>query len=101
MLNIYLTGKEFYGQLEINYKGLYKDSGNVTGIVKGDTLKGTYRYRHYCIETWHSIPIALLRKGNRLVMGKGETEIYAGMRYFRKDIAIDYQDPKFVFKKMH
>ncbi|SMC40641.1 hypothetical protein SAMN04488524_0246 [Pedobacter africanus] len=98
MLNIHLTEKEFYGQLEINYKGLYTDSGNVTGIIKGDTLRGTYRYRHYGIETWHTIPIALLKKGHRLIMGEGETEIYMNMRYFRKNAPINYQNPKFVFE---
>jgi hypothetical protein len=98
ILNIHLTEKEFYGQLEINYNGLYTDSGNVTGIVKGDTLRGTYRYRHYGIETWHTIPIALLKKGQRLIMGEGETEIYMNIRYFRKNIPIDYQNPKFVFE---
>lgn len=98
---IKLTDKEFYGQLEINYHNAYKDSGNVTGIVKGDTLKGTYRFRHYGIETWHTIPIALLKKAEKLIMGQGDMEIYMNMRYFKKNAPINYQNPKFVFEKMH
>lgn len=97
-LFIKLTDKEFYGQLEINYRGAFKDSGDVSGIVKGDTLKGTYRYQHYGIEKWHSMPISLLKKHNQLIMGEGPMEIYMGMYYFKKNRPIDYQKPKFVFE---
>lgn len=97
-LFIKLTDKEFYGQLEINYRGAFKDSGDVSGIVKGDTLKGTYRYQHYGIEKWHIMPISLLKKHNQLIMGEGPMEIYMGMYYFKKNRPIDYQKPKFVFE---
>lgn len=100
MFNIKLIDKTFYGQLEINYRGLYKDSGDVTGIVKGDTLKGTFRFQHYGVKIWHSIPIALLKKDNKLIMGEGAMEIYMGMYYFKKNKPIDYQTPKFVFQKL-
>lgn len=98
---IRLTDKEFYGQLEINYKGAYKDSGGVSGIIKGDTLKGTYRFQHYGIKKWHSKPIALLKKDDRLIMGEGTMEIYMGMYYFKKNAPINYKHTKFVFEKMH
>lgn len=97
--HIKLTDKEFYGQFEINYRGAYKDSGDVTGIVKGDTLKGTYRFQHYGIEKWHSMPIALLKKDGKLIMGDGAMEIYMNMRYFKKNRPINYENPKFVFEK--
>jgi hypothetical protein len=98
-LVIKLSNKEFYGQLEINYRGAYKDSGSVTGIIKGDTLKGTYRFHHYGIETQRSIPIALLKKDNKLYMGVGAMEIYMNMAYFKKSIPINYQNPSFIFEK--
>lgn len=98
-LNIVLTAKEFYGQLEINYRGAFKDSGNVTGIVTGDTLKGTYRFQHYGMEKWHNIPIALLKNDGRLIMGEGPTEIYMNMRYFIKNRPISYKNPKFIFNR--
>lgn len=98
-LHIKLTDQEFYGQYEINYRGAYKDSGDVTGVVKGDTLKGTYRFQHYGMDKWHSIPIALLKKDGKLIMGEGMTEIYMNMRYFKKGRPISYDNPKFVFKK--
>lgn len=98
---ISLTDKEFFGQLEINYHGAYKDSGGVTGIVKGDTLRGTYRFQHYGVETWYRTPIALLKKNNKLIMGIGTMEIYMNMRYFKKNVPIDYENPKFIFEKVH
>nr|WP_121271189.1 hypothetical protein [Pedobacter schmidteae] len=99
-LSLRLRDQDFDGQLEINYHNLYTDSGGVTGIVKGDTLKGTYRFQHYGIETWRSIPIAILKKDDQLIMGSGAMEIYIGMTYFKKNAQIDYQNPKFVFKKV-
>lgn len=98
-LKVKLIGREFYGQFEINYHGVYKDSGDVNGIIKGDTLRGTYHYQHYGIETWHRIPIALLKKDNKLIMGVGAMEIYMNMTFFTKSIPIDYQHPKFIFEK--
>lgn len=98
---IVLTDKEFYGQYEINYNGIYKDSGDVNGVIKGDTLKGTYHYQHYGIQEWYRIPIALLKKDNRLIMGVGSMEIYMNMTFFTKNIPIDYQHPKFVFERVY
>ncbi|TKC63744.1 hypothetical protein FBD94_05190 [Pedobacter hiemivivus] len=100
ILKIKLTDKEFYGQYEVNYHGAYKDSGGVTGIIKGDTLKGTYRFQHYGIEKWHTAPIALLKKDDQLIMGEGSLEIYMNIPYFKKHIPINYKNPKFVFEKM-
>ncbi|WP_214227765.1 hypothetical protein [Pedobacter sp. B4-66] len=97
---INLTDKEFFGQLEINYNGLYKDSGDVTGIVKGNELKGTYRFQHYGVEAWHKTPIALLKKDGKLIMGEGSMEVYMNIHYFKKNKPINYQNVKFVFEKM-
>lgn len=99
-LKIKLTDKEFYGQYEINYHGAYKDSGDVTGIVKDSTLRGTYRFQHYGIEKWHTTPIALLKKDGKLILGEGSLEIYMNMAYFKKNTPISYKNPKFVFEKV-
>jgi len=96
---IRLTEKVFYGQFEINYHGLYKDSGDVNGIVKGDTLKGTFHYQTYGIPKWYRIPIALLKKDNKLIMGVGAMEIKMNMTFFKKNVPIDYKHATFVFEK--
>ncbi|MBE9598522.1 hypothetical protein [Pedobacter sp. MC2016-24] len=98
-LKIRLTDKDFYGQLETNYHGLYKDSGGVTGVVKGNILKGTYKFQHYGMEKWHSIPITFLKKDGKLILGQGDMEIYMGMFYFKKNKPIVYDTTKFVFEK--
>lgn len=98
-LHIHIDEKEFYGQYEINYHGSFKDSGDVSGIIHGDTLKGTYHYQHYGIEQWRRIPISLLRKDEKLIMGVGAMEIYMNMTFFKKGEPLDYAHPKFVFSR--
>ncbi|MBB5636807.1 hypothetical protein HDE68_002720 [Pedobacter cryoconitis] len=100
-LKIILKKKEFYGQLEVNYSGLYKDSGDVSGIVKGDTLKGSFYYQRYGKGPKRRIPIALLKKDHQLVMGIGEMEVYMNITFFKKGVPIDYQHSKFVFQRLH
>jgi hypothetical protein len=99
LFKVFLTEKEFYGQFEINHHGVYKDSGDVNGIIKGDTLLGTFHYQSYGVEKWYRIPIALLKKKDQLIMGVGPMEIYMNMTFFTKNIPIDYQHPMFVFEK--
>lgn len=100
-LKIKLTDRTFYGQLEINYNGQFKDSGEVSGIVKGDSLLGTYNYEHYGIKEPHRIPIALIKKDKKLIMGVGSMVIYMNIMFFDKKIPVDYQHPKFIFKKIN
>jgi hypothetical protein len=83
-LKLHSSDKEFDGQMEINYNGLYKDSGDVNGIIKGDTLKGTFYFQHYGIEKKERIPISLLKRGSKLIMGVGSMEIYMNMTFFKK-----------------
>jgi len=99
-LKLHSGAKEFDGQLEINYNGLYKDSGDVNGIVKGDTLKGTFYFQHYGIEKKERIPISLLKDGSKLIMGVGTMEIYMNMTFFKKTVPIDYKNVKFTFEKV-
>lgn len=100
-LSIELTDKVFEGQFEINHHGMYKDSGDVNGVVKGDTLKGTFHYQSYGVEKWYRIPIALLKKNEQLIMGVGSMEIYMNMTFFSKKTPIDYLHPQFTFEKQH
>lgn len=98
-LSIDLTDKVFEGQFEINHRGVFKDSGDVNGVVKGDTLMGTFHYQSYGVEKWYRIPIALLKKDKKLIMGVGSMEIYMNMTFFTKNTPIDYEHPQFTFQK--
>lgn len=97
-LSLILSDKAFEGQLEINHRGLFKDSGDVNGVIKGDTLKGTFHYQSFGVEKWYRIPIALLKKDKQLIMGVGDMEIYMNMTFFSKNSPIDYLHPKFIFE---
>jgi hypothetical protein len=98
-LKLHSSDKEFDGQMEINYNGLYKDSGDVNGIIKGDTLKGTFYFQHYGIEKKERIPISLLKRGSKLIMGVGSMEIYMNMTFFKKTVPINYEEVKFIFEQ--
>lgn len=101
ILKLVITGTQFTGQYEVNYHGSFKDSGDVKGAIKGDTLIGDYHFQHYGLEKWLRGPIALLKKDGRLILGTGTLESYMGINYFKKGAPIDYSAPKFIFQKSY
>ncbi|MGY4384732.1 hypothetical protein ACVWYN_001766 [Pedobacter sp. UYP24] len=90
----------FRGTLEISYQSTFKDSGNVRGFIKGDTLIGDFNYRHYRQPTWYRDPIRLLKKGNKLIMGKGLPRLTVGIPNFNPSVPVDYnENTQLVFVK--
>jgi len=88
----------FKGVLEIRYKNGYKDSGDVKGFVKGDTLMGEYHYQKYWFPVWKRDPIIFLKKGDKLIMGKGTVKYTMGIPHYNNLYPIDYTETKhFVF----
>jgi len=98
-LSVDIAPSTFKGVLQINYDQTYKDSGDVQGIVKGDTLIGDYSYKHYKLRLWKRKPIALLKKGDTLIMGEGIIKNTFGRIYFDQTVPIRYSDSSFVFIK--
>lgn len=98
-LDLTFYDQAFYGKLVINFGCTFKDSGDVNGIVKGDTLKGTYYFRHVGTAKRERHPIALLKKDGKLIMGVGTMEIYMNMRFFKKSEPIDYTNVKYIFEQ--
>jgi hypothetical protein len=98
-LNVVIGDASFKGQCEINFHNKYKDSGNIKGMIKGDTLIGDFHYLRYGLE-WKRIAIALLRKDDKLIMGKGAQGVYLKIPYFIPEIPIKYDSAKFVFQKI-
>lgn len=93
------TKSTFRGVLEITYNATYKDSGDVRGAIKGDTLIGDFSYQHYGLPKWIREPIVFLRRNNELIMGKGATVFTAGIPHFDPSVPIDFSDVKrLVFK---
>jgi hypothetical protein len=99
ILAINKSNKRFYGRYEISYYQVGKDSGDVRGDIKGDTLRGDF---HYISNggSWKRIPLALLKKENKLFLGSGVIGTYMNLPCFMPGIPIDYSNSKFVFEEV-
>lgn len=99
IIAINISDKRFYGRYEIAYYKIGKDSGDVRGDIKGDTLRGDF---HYISNGggWKRIPIALLKKENKLLLGNGVMGTYMNLPCFLPG-TLNYKDPKFVFKEVN
>lgn len=99
ILAINKSNKRFYGRYEISYYQVGKDSGDVRGDIKGDTLRGDF---HYISNggSWKRIPLALLKKENKLFLGSGVIGTYINLPCFMPGIPIDYSNSKFVFEEV-
>lgn len=99
ILDININDKRFFGRYEIFYHQFGKDSGDVRGDIKGDTLRGDF---HYISNggSWKRIPLALLKKENKLVLGKGVIGTYFNLPCFVPGVPIEYNEAGFVFEKV-
>ncbi|MCD9573933.1 hypothetical protein [Flavobacterium soyae] len=98
ILAINISDKRFYGRYEISYYKTGKDSGDVRGDIKGDTFRGDF---HFISNggSWKRIPLALLKKENKLILGNGVIGTYMNLPCFING-TLNYNDPKFVFEKV-
>lgn len=99
ILDIKMNDKRFYGRYEVTYHKFGKDSGDVRGDMHGDTLRGDF---HYISNggSWKRIPIALLKKDDKLILGKGVVGTYFNLPLFIPEIPIEYNNSEFVFEKI-
>lgn len=97
-LELHLSGTQVSGNLSINYAGRGRDAGNLKGQLKGDTLYADYGYQSNGINIWYRDPVALLRRGNQLLMGDGMMVTSWGRKYFNKAYPIDYARPLFILE---
>lgn len=74
--------------------------GTINGKFSGDTLLVDYTYVSGPNDkTVFKNPLALLKKGNVLVLGNGKIETYFGKTYFIKGQPIDYEKVKYKFSE--
>ncbi|CAA9201990.1 hypothetical protein ACHRVW_09950 [Flavobacterium collinsii] len=99
VLDIHINDKRFYGRYEIFYHKIGKDSGDVRGNIKGDTLRGDF---HFISNGggWRRIPLALLKKENKFILGKGIIGTYMNLPLFVPEVPIEYNESGFVFEKV-
>jgi hypothetical protein len=98
-LSIHINDKRFYGHYEVLYHKIGKDSGDVRGDIKGDTLRGDF---HFISNggSWKRIPLALLKKEDKLLLGNGIITTYFNLPCFMPGTPIEYNNAKFVFEEI-
>ena len=97
ILAIKINEKRFYGRYERSYYRNGKDSGDVRGEVRGDTLRGDF---HYISNGggWKREPLALLKKENKLFLGSGVMGTYMSLPCFLPG-TLNYKNPEYIFKE--
>ncbi|MRX69937.1 hypothetical protein SAMN06265349_101135 [Flavobacterium resistens] len=98
ILVLNINEKRFFGRYEILYHQIGKDSGDVRGDIKGDTLRGDF---HYISNggSWKRIPLAFLKKDNKLISGNGVIGTYMSLPCFIQG-TLNYNEPRFVFEEI-
>ncbi|WP_432222071.1 hypothetical protein ACRASX_00600 [Flavobacterium sp. TMP13] len=100
-LSIIRLENKFYGQYEIRYNGkAFIDSGDVTGIIKKDTLRGTFHFKPYGGGEWRRKPIIFLEENGKLLLGKGFVHSFLKIAYFDETVPFDFSKPDFVFDEI-
>lgn len=99
VLEININDKRFFGRYEISHYGVGKDSGDVRGDIKGDTLRGDYHYLTFG-GSWKRVPLALLKKDHKLFLGKGVIGTYFNLPCFVPDVPIEYHNSAFIFEEI-
>lgn len=99
LLHLNINDKRFYGRYEISHYNIGKDSGDVRGDIKGDTLRGDYHYITFG-GSWKRVPLALLKKDNKLFLGSGVVGTFLNLPCFVPDVPIDYSNSTFIFEEV-
>ncbi len=97
-LELNIKGSTFKGRCAISYDQKYIDSGEVRGLVRGDTLLGDFHYLHYGLE-WKRVAFALLKKNDSLIMGEGGQAEYFNIPYFKPEEP-QFESVRFVFQPL-
>ena len=99
VLDIHINDKRFYGRYEISHYGAGKDSGDVRGHLRGDTLRGDFHYISFG-GGWKRVPLALLKKDGKLYLGKGVIGTYFNLPCYVSEVPIEYTNPEFLFERI-
>lgn len=88
------------GNMVMNVFDLPKKVGGISGKLHGDTLFVDYTFTVGNDKATFKNPMAMLKKGDELILGSGKIENYLGRSYFAKDTPIDYDRVKYKFTKI-
>lgn len=95
-LSLVFTKSTFYGEYEIQYGLLGKDSGAVRGKRHGDTLRGDFCYRSYGGDI-KRVPFVLLESEKTLKEGTGLISTYMTIPFYVKG-TLEFKESNFLFE---
>lgn len=96
-INTLKNGK-IAGEMVMKILDMPKKVGKINGEFRGDTLFVDYTFFQGANEKKiFKNPMAMLKKGNELILGSGKIETYLGKSYFAKDTPIDFEKVKYKF----
>lgn len=90
------TGNQFTGKYIIKYSDKSLDSGQVSGEIIKDTLKGRYKYVSKRNSKFTK-PIVFLKEGKNLKLGNGMVSYYAQIPFYANG-TIQFPDSLFSFE---
>ncbi|TRX35785.1 hypothetical protein FNW52_09855 [Flavobacterium sp. ZT3R18] len=86
------------GDMVMKILDMPKKVGKINGEFRGDTLFVDYSFYQGANEKKiFKNPMAMLKKGDELILGSGKIETYLGRSYFAKDTPIDFEKVKYKF----
>ena len=96
-INTFKNGK-ILGDMEMKFLNMPIKVGKIAGESRGDTLFADYTFIQGTNDkVTLKNPIALLKTGEKLILGNGQIETYLGASYFAKGKPIDFENVKFKF----
>jgi hypothetical protein len=96
-INTLKSGK-VTGDMVMKIVDMPKKVGKIIGEFHGDTLFVDYTFFQGANDKKiFKNPMAMLKKGNELILGSGKIETYLGRSYFAKDKPIDFEKVKYKF----
>ena len=96
-INTLETGK-INGDMVMKVLNKAEKVGKIVGEFRGDTLFVDYSFVLPANDkVIYKNPMALLKRGNELILGNGKIETYLGVSYFAKGQPIDFDNVKYKF----
>lgn len=96
-LNTLKNGK-VSGSMVMKMFAMSEKTGTIEGEFHGDTLFADYSFIQGKNEkATFKNPLAILKRGDTLILGNGKIETYLGRSYFAKGAPIDFDAVKYKF----
>lgn len=96
-INTFSTAK-VTGEMKMKVFNRAVKVGKIAGEFRGDTLFADYSFTQVENDkVMYKNPLALLKRGNELILGNGKIETYLGASYFAKGEPIDFDNVKYKF----